>query len=444
MLVGDATRNPKNNLDPSFGQDTKTDYLPAYLAYTEYMGETVTDDWYVRVSGDDALADMYIGRLPAEDAADAAVMTAKIVAYENALNTKTWQKDTLLVADNQEEDFESVFETINEDAAAVIPAGMNTPVRGYLGEYLDEGFAAADLNSDIKDQIDAGTLIVNFSGHGSLQTWTDEQIFKNADIADLAVDHPLPLFISMSCLTGYFAYPEPTFLKPYVQSMAEVLLRTADKGAAAALMPTGMTTTEGQHVLNSALFEALFSDDIRQLGPAVAQAKMTLLANGEDEYQDVSQTFLLFGDPAMSLKVPLPRQPTGLSAQQNDHGVVSLSWQAAKDAHGSAVAGYNTYRSMDAADAFSKINTTTVTDTQYEDAQLAIGTRYYYKITAVDNDGLESTASAVVSIVPSVLTQSVSGSESGSGTSSKSDSSSGSPCFISSAADGDRYPEWIW
>jgi len=398
--VGDATRNPKNNFDSTFGQDSKTDYLPAYLTYTEYMGETVTDDWYARVSGDDAVADLYIGRLPADDAEDAAAMTAKIVAYENAPNSKTWQKDILLVADDQVKDFESVFETINEDAAAVIPAGMNPPGRGYLGDYLAEGFSAADLKTDLKDQIDAGTLIVNFSGHGSLQTWADERIFENADVADLANADALPFVVSMNCLTGYFAYPEPESLKPYVQSMAEVLLRTPATGAAAALMPTGMTTTEGQHVLNTALFEALFTEDVRRLGDALTRAKMTLLANGENDYLDVSQTFLLFGDPAMALKIPLPHRPTGLSAAQTAADTVYLSWQSVLDADGQAVAGYYPYRATSATGPYSKISPAPVGDAHFEDLAVAIGTRYYYTVTSVDDSGIESVHSPSVSIVP--------------------------------------------
>jgi hypothetical protein len=376
--VGDATRNPKNNFDSTFGQDSKTDYLPAYLTYTEYMGETVTDDWYARVSGDDAVADLYIGRLPADDAEDAAAMTAKIVAYENAPNSNTWQKDILLVADDQVKDFESVFETINEDAAAVIPAGMNPPGRGYLGDYLAEGFSAADLKTDLKDQIDAGTLIVNFSGHGSLQTWADERIFENADVADLANADALPFVVSMNCLTGYFAYPEPESLKPYVQSMAEVLLRTPATGAAAALMPTGMTTTEGQHVLNTALFEALFTEDVRRLGDALTRAKMTLY----------------------------------------------LSWQSVLDADGRAVAGYYVYRGSSASGPYTKISPAPVGDAHFEDRAVAIGTRYYYVVTSVDDSGIESVPSPSVSIVPAAQIRTA-------GNSDGSAAGGGAGCFIS-------------
>jgi hypothetical protein len=65
----------------------------------------------------------------------------------------------------------------------------------------------------------------------------------------------------MSCLTGYFGYLDAA-LGPQT-SLAEALLQAADKGAVAALMPTGMSTTAGQHIFNNAVFEALFVNDIR-------------------------------------------------------------------------------------------------------------------------------------------------------------------------------------
>jgi len=42
------------------------------------------------IRAQDAIADMHIGRLPAADAADAATMVAKIIAYESALNDQSW------------------------------------------------------------------------------------------------------------------------------------------------------------------------------------------------------------------------------------------------------------------------------------------------------------------------------------------------------------------
>ena len=75
LLVGDSTYDPKVNWH--YGDTTAT-YLPTYLIYTDYKGETVTDEWFVTISGEDAVPDMYIGRLPAADATQAAAMVTRI------------------------------------------------------------------------------------------------------------------------------------------------------------------------------------------------------------------------------------------------------------------------------------------------------------------------------------------------------------------------------
>jgi hypothetical protein len=401
LLVGDSTYDPK---DHWMEGDTSA-YLPTYLIFTEHKGETVTDEWFVTISGEDAIADMYIGRLPAADAADAATMVAKIITYKTTPNTKfsdpdAWEKNILLVADNQrvgaEYLYEADFAAMNEAAAALLPAPMN-PYAGYLGIHYGSAafltdFITTTLNTD-------GALMVNYSGHGATQVWAEEHILDNGDLAGLTNTAELPFFVSMSCESGFFAYPQVWFYP----SLGEVLLRSS-AGAVAALMPTGMTTTPGQRILNSALFEHIFSEDIRTLGPAIAAAKQTLLANGSIEYEQISQTFLLFGDPATVLKVPLPYRPRGLTVRRQAQGKRRISWQAATDSDGNPVAGYNIYRAATAAGPFSRINTALVTGTVYVDtdsgvgveAAAALGGSGYYVVTAVDTGGTESVQSLAV------------------------------------------------
>jgi hypothetical protein len=170
-------------------------------------------------------------------------------------------------------------------------------------------------------------------------------------------------------------------------------------------MPTGMSATEGQRILNSALFEHIFTEDVRTLGPAIAAAKQTLLANGSTEYEQISKTFLLFGDPATVLKVPLPRRVTNVKAQRTEKGK-RISWNAVFDCNGAAVAGYNIYRAASAAGPFSKINTQLITDTTYFDTDstegidggggAGSGAAGYYVVTAVDSAGTESVQSLAV------------------------------------------------
>ena len=388
LLVGDSTRNPKNNPHPVRGLDSVTTYLPTYLTFTEHMGETATDEWFVRVSGDDGLSDLYIGRLPAKNADEATVMVNKILAYEGSLNTKSWEKDVLLLADDQrggaEYEYEANFEIMNDDVAALLPEAMNDPVKGYLNDYFD----ADDLSDEIIDQINSGTFMVNYSGHSSIQILANPIIFNNSDVDGLTNIGMYPLFVGMGCLSGHFVYPEDWNFP----SLAETLLRAEDKGAAAALMSTGLTTTEGQHILDTALVDAIFNQDIRVLGQAVSAAKQTLLANGGDLYGEVNETFLLFGDPAMTLKVPLPQRPEGLRAQGNGNAV-DLSWNQATDCNGGSVSGYNLYRSTTPGGTYTQVNTSLITDNQYDDTSVAAGTTYYYVVASVDADGDESAQS---------------------------------------------------
>jgi hypothetical protein len=423
LIVGDSSYDFRDNLQLGI-----INYVPAYLTFTQFMGETVTDEWFVRINGNDAVADLYIGRLPAESQAEAAAMINKILTYETSPNDKTWQKNTLLIADNQNEAYEAAFETMNEDAADLLPASMNEPFKGYLNDYL----AASALTDDIKAQINAGALIVNYSGHGALQRWAGEKIFQITDVDDLTNTGKYPFVVNMTCLTGYFGYlnpqsgPEP--------SLGEALIKADGKGAIAALMPSAMTSTGGQHILDAALFEAIFTKDIRQLGPAIADAKQTLLANGGAEYEEISKTFLLFGDPALALQVPIPHKPTQIEVQRTQAGIV-ISWQAVEDSSGNPVAGYNVYRSSTPDGIYIKINTELITETEFLDtdpggvgagsAGGSGGGTNYYGITSVDGSGDESAQTLGNS--PAAI-----GSSSGSG--SGGGGGGGGGCFISATA----------
>jgi hypothetical protein len=410
LLVGDGTYDAKDRL----GLGT-VNFIPPYLTFSTRMGETGTDEWYGRVSGNDMVPDVYIGRLPAATVEQASTMVAKIVDYEKAANTRTWEKNVLLVADNVTAPYETHFEMMNEDAAGFIPPGMNAPFKEYLGNYT----VPWDLTTAVTQRINNdGALVVNYSGHGSVQVWANESILSNGDIAALTNGTKLPFFVGMSCFAGYFLEPEGLDYP----SMAEVILRSPGKGGVAALMSTGMTETEGQHVLDASLFEAIFEHDLRVLGDAISYAKQQVLANNSSEYQDVSTSFLFFGDPAMRLKVTLPTMPRGVAAQTVAGGI-SMTWQGATDCNGNGVAGYNVYRSTTPGSDYTKVNQEVIAGTSFMDGTPVSGT-WYYVVKSVDEDGLESVASEEVSVTAG--TRGIGGSSSGGG--------GGGGCFISTVS----------
>ncbi|MBU0677139.1 MAG: Ig-like domain-containing protein [Verrucomicrobia bacterium] len=105
------------------------------------------------------------------------------------------------------------------------------------------------------------------------------------------------------------------------------------------------------------------------------------------------------GAVAVTLDTSVPAAPLGLSASSKESGTVRLSWTAP---FGEDVKGFNVYR---AASAFTskaqatKLNTTPVTSTVYNDLPPADGT-YYYRVTALnqaDTEGLLSAQATGVS-----------------------------------------------
>jgi len=74
-----------------------------------------------------------------------------------------------------------------------------------------------------------------------------------------------------------------------------------------------------------------------------------------------------------------------------DH-VVDLSWNPSTSGN---IAGYNVYRSPNGS-AWSKINISLVGSTIYDDSTVANGDTYYYSVTAVNLEGVESGKSASV------------------------------------------------
>jgi len=363
LLLGDGTYDYKDNLGLG-----ATSYVPPYLLMTEYTGETASDEWFVRISGDDLLSDMYIGRLPAASPAEAETMVEKIITYEESPETNTWERHMVFVAGDEMAEGEArTFQTMNDDASG-LSSSVYTISKTY-GTMEETG----------------GALIVNYSGHGSTNRWYIDggNIGQEEIIASLNLSGTLPFFVNMTCLNGYFMN---RIDKP--RSLAETLLET-DQGAIATLSSTGATVPAGQGLLDYGLFEAIFDQDFRDLGRAVSYGKAYLLANST-EHQDIVNTFQLFGDPAMELKIPVPKSPTGLVAAPGSGGV-SLSWEENTE---SDLSGYNLYRSSTSGTGYEKVNPSLITGTSYQDEAVSEAMTYYYVLTAVDTASLESGYSA--------------------------------------------------
>ena len=92
-----------------------------------------------------------------------------------------------------------------------------------------------------------------------------------------------------------------------------------------------------------------------------------------------------------------PTAPANLAATAGD-GKVDLSWDTNTE---NDLAGYNVYRDG----GNTPLNNAPLTDASYTDNDVTNGTAYAYTVTAVDNAGNESAASAEASATPKAATQ---------------------------------------
>jgi hypothetical protein len=266
LMLGDASYDPKNYL--GLGD---FDLVPTRLIDTTFM-ETASDDSLTDFNGD-GIADLPIGRLPVRNAAEASLMIAKIVDYQESSAVE----EALLVSDlNDGINFEGSTELL----MPLIPSDTRVThiKRGQLG---DQATRAA-----LMDLINRGQRIVNYNGHGNLDMWRG--VFSANDALQLTNQTHRAVFVMMNCLNGYFQ-------DPTLDSLGEALMKSPG-GAVAVWASSAVTYADAQSPMNREFYRQLFAASRPRLGDAAVRAK----ASTADV--DVRLSWVLLGDPTMRFK----------------------------------------------------------------------------------------------------------------------------------------------
>lgn len=289
VLLGDGYGDYKDNL-----QTGTANYVPPKLVETATFGQVPSDNWFAAVAGDDILPDMLIGRLSAESADQAQIIVDKVVGYDSAESDQPWNRNVLLVAD----DDDPIFETISDQLAAQTPFTYTTP-RVNAADY-----PPGNPTSDIQAGINAGAVLVNYTGHGEFFRWGQwdnngvaQSIFSLGDIDALTNSDRLPFITIGNCLNGFFSASSANI------SLAEALQRAPGKGAVAVWAAASLGYPSGHQELLNDYYTAVFRDDLTGLGAGVTAAKLTAYAQSAF-WGEMVETFTLFGDPATQLNIP--------------------------------------------------------------------------------------------------------------------------------------------
>ena len=167
----------------------------------------------------------------------------------------------------------------------------------YLDAYQRETSASGNTypvaRKAFLDNLQSGSVLVNYSGHGNTTSLTAEKIFMYNDAVDLNMKR-LPVWVTATCDFSRFDDP--------VTSAGEALMLNPNGGAIAMFTTTRVVYSDGNLRLNQRLIENLFAkqdDGSRyRLGDIMRLSKRAL---GNDNNK---LNFLLLGDPSMTMAYP--------------------------------------------------------------------------------------------------------------------------------------------
>jgi uncharacterized repeat protein (TIGR01451 family) len=274
LLMGDASLDPRNYLRLGF-----FDFVPTKIIVTSEL-KTASDDWFSDFNNT-GFAQIATGRLPVRTLDDANTVVGKIAGYASS-QAGSWTNQTLMVADR---DDTINFTEESQSVQKLLPKSMK--ILDIFAGNMDASSAKQQIIADINN----GDLLVNYSGHGSVEVWSGDNLFDDASATSLTNGARLPVFLIMNCLNGFFQ-------DVYTESLAESLLLAKNGGAVAVWASSGLNQAAPQAQMDRVMVGLLFTQPSPALGDAVNQAKSGIAD------ADVRRTYILFGDPLLRLKWP--------------------------------------------------------------------------------------------------------------------------------------------
>lgn len=244
------------------------------------------------------LLDIGVGRLPASDPESAKILVDKIVDYERPDRMGDWRNTICFIGDDEDsnihmQDADAMAEFVEDHYP-----GFNFN-KIYLDAYKQvatpSGQRYPDVNRAINEQIEKGSLILNYTGHGGTKGWAHELILGVNDIEGWNNSRKLPLFMTATC--EFSRYDDHL-----LTSAGEKVLLNPGGGGIALLTTTRLVYSQPNRVLNEKFYEIVFEKDNEghnyRLGDIMQYTK-NQAGSGINK-----RNFTLLGDPSLRLSYP--------------------------------------------------------------------------------------------------------------------------------------------
>ncbi|MFT6718119.1 MAG: hypothetical protein ACJAY8_000509 [Sphingobacteriales bacterium] len=312
LLFGDGSYKNKNtaagrsNLIPTYQSVNSEHRLDSY----------VSDDYYGLLDENEGenpidLIDLGIGRFPVGTLPQAKAMVEKIKRYKGISEVDenpygNWRSRVVFVSD----DFDggrSSAEKYHTNQADILASIVSDSVMHYLPQklymalYQQETTPGGERYPEgqrrIKENVDNGALMVNYTGHGGEVGWAHERILDIPTIINWRNNPRLPLFVTATC--EFTRWDDPNRV-----SGGELVFLNERGGGIGLLSTTRVVFSLPNFVLNKAFFEWVFRKDSNneylRLGDILPPTKSAATSSGTFNHRN----FSLIGDPALRLNYP--------------------------------------------------------------------------------------------------------------------------------------------
>jgi Peptidase family C25/Propeptide_C25/FlgD Ig-like domain len=255
---------------------------------TDYMDGGEGDQGYVRLDGNDILADAFVGRISVNSDTELQTVLYKIFHYEREpfMNSTEWYRKAVLVGDPNSSGPSCV------DTKKHVKDIMNYSHPQIECTEVYNGSWVSQISSNINN----GVSYFNYRGFGGMSGW------DTYNIDQLTNGSMLPVCVAITCQTGDFAGSYDCRSERFLNAGQP---GSPKGGIAAICTATGMTHTCFNNVVDAGIFYGIFADGIYNMGGALARGKLALYqnypTNPSNHVYQFSYWNNLMGDPGMEI-----------------------------------------------------------------------------------------------------------------------------------------------
>ncbi len=326
LLMGDAAWDNRMRVS-DWSSTSVDDFLLCYESENSYSHVNcyVSDDYFGLLDDGEGAnlltekTDIAIGRITARTESDAEIVVDKIENYINNKEAAIWQNTVCMMGDDGNQNRH--MEDADSAAQSVETLHPDILVKRIMWDAYNRVSSATgnrypDVTRLIRQQMQQGALIMNYSGHGRADAVSHEYVLTLPDFST-ATSLRLPLWVTASCDIMPFDGQE--------DNIGETALFNKQGGCIAFFGTTRTVYQPQNRLMNLAFTRQVLSRDERGLimpiGEAVRRTKTELVTTGiiigyrtdsEGNLQPIYSTdrsenklqYSLLGDPALRLALP--------------------------------------------------------------------------------------------------------------------------------------------